>query len=172
MDTLHSTSAYLVYLGSNLISWFSKKQPTIACSSADFEYCSLSRSNAETTCLSYLLYELGISLQFLVLLYCDNLSATNMATNPVFHARIPHIELDYYNFVCEKVLLGSFVFTSFSFLMMCSSSLSTSCAIGSYFSNLSTSDRPVCDLQGFFFRVGGRYQRDCLTQNFLVIVII
>ncbi|XP_024171374.1 uncharacterized mitochondrial protein AtMg00810-like [Rosa chinensis] len=54
-----STSGYLVYLGSNLISWCSKKQPTIARSSAESEYRYLTYAYAETTWLAYLLYELG-----------------------------------------------------------------------------------------------------------------
>nr|XP_034906623.1 uncharacterized mitochondrial protein AtMg00810-like [Populus alba] len=58
-ESHHSTSGYLVYLGTNLVSWCSKKQPTIARSSAEFKYCSLSHASAESTWLAYLLYELG-----------------------------------------------------------------------------------------------------------------
>lgn len=105
-DSRRSTSGYLCYLGTNLISWCSKKQPTIARSSAESEYRSLSHASAETTWLAYLLYELGARIQFPILLHCDNLSATYMASNPVFHARTKHIELDYH-FVREKVAFGS-----------------------------------------------------------------
>ncbi|CAM8975422.1 unnamed protein product [Rhodiola kirilowii] len=101
-----SQSGYLIYLGSNLVSWCSKKQPTVARSSAESEYRALAHACAETTWLALLLSELGANIQYPVVLYCDNLSATYMATNPVFHARTKHIELDYH-FVREKVVVGS-----------------------------------------------------------------
>jgi len=59
LESCRSMSGYLVYLGTNLVSWCSKKQPTIACSSAKSEYRFLSHASAETTWLAYLLYELG-----------------------------------------------------------------------------------------------------------------
>ncbi|XP_062011589.1 uncharacterized mitochondrial protein AtMg00810-like [Rosa rugosa] len=64
-----STSGYLVYLGSNLLSWCSKKQPTIARSSAESEYRSLAHACAKTTWLAYLLYELGARIQFPIFLH-------------------------------------------------------------------------------------------------------
>ncbi|XP_034886747.1 uncharacterized protein [Populus alba] len=78
-------------------------------SSVESEYCSLSHASAESTWLAYLLYELGACIQFPILLHCDNLSATYMASNPIFHARTKHIGLDYH-FVREKVALEAIVF--------------------------------------------------------------
>lgn len=106
VDTRRSTTGYLIYLGTNLVSWCSKKQPTVSHSSAESEYLALSHACAETTWLTYLLQELGVRTHFPVYLHCDNLSATYLAANPVFHARRRHIELDYH-FVLEKAALGS-----------------------------------------------------------------
>ena len=50
-----------------------------------------------------LLRDFGLFLPHPPLLWCDNVSALAIATNPVFHARTKHIEVDYH-FVCEKVL--------------------------------------------------------------------
>ncbi|CAM8926310.1 unnamed protein product [Rhodiola kirilowii] len=105
-DSRRSTTGYLIFLGSSLVSWCSKKQPTVSRSSAESEYRALAHACAETQWLIYLLHELGVPVSFPVKLYCDNLSATYMAANPVFHARTRHIELDYH-FVREKVALGS-----------------------------------------------------------------
>jgi hypothetical protein len=89
-----------------LVSWCSKKQPTIAHSSAESEYCSLSHASAESIWLAYFLYELSARIQFPILLHCDNPDATYMASNLMFHACIKHIEFDYH-FVHKKVALGS-----------------------------------------------------------------
>ena len=50
-----------------------------------------------------LLRDLGIFLSTPPLLWCDNVNALAIASNPVFHARTKHIEVDY-RFVREKVL--------------------------------------------------------------------
>jgi hypothetical protein len=47
--------------------------------------------------------ELHIPLNVPPVLWCDNLSALALASNPVFHARPKHIEVDFH-FVREKVL--------------------------------------------------------------------
>jgi len=41
LDSKSSTSSYCIYLGDNLVSWSSKQQTTVSCSSAEVEYCAV-----------------------------------------------------------------------------------------------------------------------------------
>ena len=50
-----------------------------------------------------MLKDLGIFLPFPPKLWCDNVFAPTIASNPIFHARTKHVEVDYH-FVREKVL--------------------------------------------------------------------
>lgn len=98
-----STSGHCLYLGTNLISWLSKKQHTISRSSTEAEYRSLASLVAEVTWLKPLLSELRVSSSHTLIIWCDNLSTVQMAANPVLHARTKHIEIDLY-FVRDKVM--------------------------------------------------------------------
>ncbi|XP_019190810.1 PREDICTED: uncharacterized protein LOC109185287 [Ipomoea nil] len=103
-----STSGYAVFLGTNLISWLSRKQRTVTRSSTEAEYKGLADVAAEVTWVVSLLRELGLHSGTPATLWCDNLGATYLATNPVFHARTKHVEIDFY-FVRDKVAAGDFI---------------------------------------------------------------
>ncbi|XP_019198265.1 PREDICTED: uncharacterized protein LOC109192122 [Ipomoea nil] len=103
-----STSGYAVFLGSNLISWVSRKQKTVARSSTEDEYKGLADVAAEVTWVISLLKELGLHAGTPTTLWCDNLGATYMCANPLFHARTKHVEIDFH-FVRDKVTAGDFL---------------------------------------------------------------
>ncbi|OMO52289.1 Integrase, catalytic core [Corchorus capsularis] len=87
-DDRKSTSAYILYLGNNLISWCSKKQKIVARSSTEAEYRAIASSVSELTWIESLLHELHATLPEAPLVLCDNLSATYTYVNPVFHTRM------------------------------------------------------------------------------------
>ncbi|XP_019178996.1 PREDICTED: uncharacterized protein LOC109174195 [Ipomoea nil] len=103
-----STSGYAVFLDTNLVSWVSRKQRTVARSSTEAEYKGLADVSAEVTWVVSLLRELGLHSGTPATLWCDNLGATYLAANPVFHARTKHVEIDYH-FVRDKVAAGDFI---------------------------------------------------------------
>ena len=57
----------------------------------------------EIVWLRKLLQDLGHDVSGAVTLYCDNMSNIQLANNPVFHARMKHIEV-HYHFIREKFL--------------------------------------------------------------------
>jgi hypothetical protein len=86
------------------VSWSARKQPTLSRSSTEAEYKALANATTEIIWMQTLLDELSVSHLLATTLWCDNLGATYLSANPVFHARIKHIKVDYH-FVRERVAL-------------------------------------------------------------------
>jgi len=100
-----SVSGSIVFLGSSPISWAFKKQHTIYRSSTEAEYRALAIAAAELAWIRQLFCDIHIPLHIPPIIHCDNLSAISLASNPIFHSRMKHLQIDYH-FVRERVIKG------------------------------------------------------------------
>jgi hypothetical protein len=93
-----STTGYCTFVGGNLVTWKSKKQKVVACSTAEAEYRAMRKLTDELVWLKALLKDLGRDTKEPITMHCDNQAAIHIASNSVFHERTKHIEVD-----CHKV---------------------------------------------------------------------
>nr|AEJ07943.1 Ji4 putative pol protein [Zea diploperennis] len=90
-----STSGTCQFLGRSLVSWASKKQNSVALSTAEAEYIAAGHCCAQLLWMRQTLRDYGYKLTKVPLL-CDNESAIKMADNPVEHSRTKHIAIRYH----------------------------------------------------------------------------
>nr|GEX04586.1 hypothetical protein [Tanacetum cinerariifolium] len=103
--TRRSLIGYCNYLGHSLVSWKTKKQPIISRSSTEAEYRAMAVTTCEILWLSFLLKDLHIRVKLPITLFCDNKSAQQVASNPCFHERSKHLDMDCH-FIREKIQDG------------------------------------------------------------------
>ena len=103
VDDRKSTSGGAFFMGSRLVSWFSKKQSSIALSTAEIEYV------AAVSCCTQLLWtmqklqDIQITCTPPISIQCDNTSAISISKNLVMHSKTKHIPIKYH-FLREQVL--------------------------------------------------------------------
>nr|ABW81116.1 putative gag-pol polyprotein [Boechera divaricarpa] len=81
------------------------KQRGVARSSTEAEYRAVANTASELCWICSLLSELYVTLPSTPVIYCDNVGATYLSANPVFHSRMKHIAIDYH-FVRDNVQSG------------------------------------------------------------------
>ncbi|KAK4399648.1 Retrovirus-related Pol polyprotein from transposon RE1 [Sesamum angolense] len=133
-DSHLSLIGYCIFLGVALISWKTKKQTTVARSTAEAEYHNLGTTICELQWVTYLLSDLSIQVSTPIPLYCDNQVAIHIVANPVFHERTKHLENDCH-LVRDKFKAG-FVFPRHISGRQQLADVLTKSLSGSQFSNL------------------------------------
>ena len=95
-DTRRSTGGYVVMFAGAAVSWISKRQPTVALSSAEAEYVSACVAAQEVQWIRQMLAEIGVpmSTQPTVIL-SDSQSAMHMCNNPTA-GRAKHVDIKYH----------------------------------------------------------------------------
>ncbi|XP_068667675.1 uncharacterized protein [Aristolochia californica] len=100
-----STSGVCTMVGGNLVTWRSKKQSVVARYSVEAEYRAMTHTISELLWIRSLIIELRFYKEALMDLYCDNQAAIHITSNPVFHERTKHIEVDCH-FILENFQAG------------------------------------------------------------------
>jgi hypothetical protein len=99
-----STSGGCHLLGSSLVSWTSKKQNSVAVSTAEAEYIVAGACCTQILYMKQTLLDYGVILEKVPLL-CDNESVVKIANNHVQHSRTKHIDIRHH-FLRDHVAKG------------------------------------------------------------------
>ncbi|KAL0410957.1 UNVERIFIED_CONTAM: Retrovirus-related Pol polyprotein from transposon TNT 1-94 [Sesamum latifolium] len=79
VDDRKSTSGYIFCLGTNVISWSSRKQKSVALSSVEAEYIAAMNAACEAVWLRRILKDMKFEQRGPATIFCDNMSAIAMA---------------------------------------------------------------------------------------------
>ena len=96
-----STTGYMFFVNQKLVSWNSKKQNSIALSSAEAEYMALCEATQEAIWLIKFFKELGWE-TVPITIYEDNQSCIELSQNNRNHQRTKHIDVRYH-FIREAI---------------------------------------------------------------------
>eukprot|EP00253_Pinus_taeda_P004240 PITA_04240 len=104
VDDRKSTSGGAFFMGSRLVSWFSKKQSSIVLSTAEAEYVVAASCCTQLLWMMQTLQDFQITCTPPISILCDNTSAINISKNPVMHSKTKHIPIQVIIFLWEQVL--------------------------------------------------------------------
>ncbi|PWA86471.1 copia-type pol polyprotein [Artemisia annua] len=99
-----STSGSCQFLGGKLVCWSTKKQQSVAMSSAEAEYVAAAGCCANVLWMKIQLIDYGIHYKSIPI-FCDNTSAIAISNNPVLHQRTKHIDIRYH-FIRDHIMNG------------------------------------------------------------------
>ncbi|WOH12597.1 hypothetical protein DCAR_0832103 [Daucus carota subsp. sativus] len=102
-----STSGVCAFLGQSLVSWLSKKQTSVALSTAEGEYLAAGSCCSQMLWMRQQLKDFGIKCKQTPI-FCDNTSTINISENPVNHSRTKHIDVRHH-FLRDNVAKGNWV---------------------------------------------------------------
>jgi hypothetical protein len=92
-----STSGGIFSIRSTVVSWYSRKQRSVALSSAEAEYMAVSQDACEAIWMRNILVGLFGSHLDPTMIHCDNQSCIKLSINPMFHDRSKHIDIQYHH---------------------------------------------------------------------------
>lgn len=91
-----STSGGATFIGNSLVAWHSRRQSTIATSTAAAEYYAANAAGREALTARHLLTELGYSHPGPTPLLCDNQATVKMTEDPKHDSRLKHVDVQWH----------------------------------------------------------------------------
>ena len=101
------TSGMITFISNEPVSFKAQQQPIVAISTTEAEYVSSTLGVIDIIWLQGFIKELGVDINQVPQLLCDNQSALKLIKNPEFHPRTKHIDIQYH-FARERYEMGDF----------------------------------------------------------------
>ncbi|XP_059223384.1 uncharacterized protein LOC131997099 [Stomoxys calcitrans] len=102
IDDRQSTTGYVFLHQSSAVSWATKKQKTVALSSTEAEFMSLTAAIQESVYLKKLEMELNPKIEEAMKIFCDNKGAIQVALNNNYSNRTKHVDIKA-KFIRQKI---------------------------------------------------------------------
>ena len=96
VDDRKSTSGGAFYMGSRLVSWFSKKQSSIVLYTTKAKYVAVASCCTQLLWMMQTLQDIQITCTPPISILCDNTSAISISKNLVMHSKTKHIPIKYH----------------------------------------------------------------------------
>jgi hypothetical protein len=110
------TSGGIFSIGSTIVSWYNRKQRSMALSLVEAEYMVVIQATCEAIWMRKILVGLFGSHLDPIVIYCDNQSCIKLSIYPVFHDRSNHIYIWYHHIrdcVQWKIMLLQYIPTKY-----------------------------------------------------------
>ena len=107
-----STSGGIFSIGCTTVSWYNRKQRSVALSSAEAEYMAASLAACEAIWMRKILVGLFGSHLYPTMIHCDNQSCIKLSVSPMSHDRSKHIDIQYRHirdYVQRKIMLLQYI---------------------------------------------------------------
>eukprot|EP00253_Pinus_taeda_P004624 PITA_04624 len=109
-----STSRGILNLGSAVVSWYNRKQRSVALSLAKVEYMAISQVACEAIWMWRILVGLFGQMMDPTVIYYDNQSCIKIFEDRVFHDRSKHIDIRYHHLrdcVVKRIMMLQYILT-------------------------------------------------------------
>jgi hypothetical protein len=114
IDDRKSTIGGVFFLGKCLVSWISKKQPSISLSTTEVEYVAPASCCTQVIWMKQTLEDLQVKYDHSIILNSDNPSAIHLSKSLVMHSKTKHIPIKFHflrEHVTQKVVKVEYVDT-------------------------------------------------------------